>query len=81
MDAERLRAVQAPIKAKYRDDPSSARLTLRARGELTGEGLTCRVETRGGPIDAGLHPATGGEGGAVCSGEIPGPPHYELLTT
>ena len=68
MDGDQLRALQAPIKAKYRDDPASARVTLSARGTLASGSLTCRVETAGGPIEAGLHPATGGDGRGACSG-------------
>lgn len=70
MDAEQLRALQAPIKARYRDDPAVARLTLSARGSLDGDGLTCRVETPRGVVEAGLHPATGGNAEAACSGEM-----------
>ncbi|MCS6877445.1 MAG: OsmC family protein [Geminicoccaceae bacterium] len=69
MTPEELRALQAPLKARYRADPSAALVTLRAEGEL-GEGLACRVETAGGPIEAGLHPATGGSGLQACSGDM-----------
>jgi uncharacterized OsmC-like protein len=70
MKAEELRAQQAPLKARYREDPGAALLTLRAQGALGGEGVTCRVETGRALVDAGLHPATGGDGQAACSGDI-----------
>jgi hypothetical protein len=69
MNAEELRARQAPLKAQYRDRPESARITLRAQGRL-GEGVTCRVETGRGLVAAGLHPATGGSGLNACSGDM-----------
>jgi uncharacterized OsmC-like protein len=64
-----LRAVQAPLKERYREDPSAAVVTLRARGVL-GEGVTCRVETGRALAAAGLHPATGGTGETLCSGDM-----------
>lgn len=70
MDVEDLRAMQAPLKSRYRDDPGAAAVTLKARGTLGTESLTCRVEAPGGPVEAGLHPATGGDGLAACSGNI-----------
>lgn len=71
MDAERLRALQAPLKSKYREDPAAARWTLHARGNLGCEGVTCRIETgKSAPIVAGLHPATGGGGEDACSGDM-----------
>jgi uncharacterized OsmC-like protein len=69
MKAEELRTLQAPIKQKYKDDPGAALVTLRSRGQL-GEGLTCRVETARAVVEAGHHPATGGTGLEVCSGEM-----------
>jgi uncharacterized OsmC-like protein len=69
VDAEELRALQAPLKVRYRDEPDAALLTLRARGRL-GEGIACRVETGKGLVEAGLHPATGGNGLAACSGDM-----------
>ncbi len=69
MKAEELRALQAPLKRTYRERPEAARITLRATGRL-GEGLTCKVETGRGPVEAGLHPATGGDGTAACSGDM-----------
>ncbi|WP_435016596.1 OsmC family protein [Tundrisphaera sp. TA3] len=70
MDSDELRALQAPLKAKYRDDPASAQVVLRAEGVLGEEAITCRVETGRGQIEAGLHPATGGDGMAFCSGDL-----------
>jgi uncharacterized OsmC-like protein len=70
MDSESLRARQAPIKAKYRDDPASGLFTLKAEGSLDGEGLTCKVATARGLAEAGLHPATGGDGLSLCSGDM-----------
>lgn len=69
MDKETLRAVQAPLKAQYREDPEQARVTLRASGTL-GEGVTCRLETARGLAAAGLHPASGGNGLSLCSGDM-----------
>ena len=69
MDAETLRSLQAPIKAKYREDAASAGFTLRAEGTL-GQGVTCKLETARGEVSAGLHPATGGDGLAACSGDM-----------
>jgi uncharacterized OsmC-like protein len=70
MTADELRARQAPVKARYKDEPAAALLQLTARGKLQGENLICRVETDHGPIDAGLHPATGGDGLSACSGDM-----------
>jgi uncharacterized OsmC-like protein len=69
MQAEELRAVQAPLKERYREDPDAAVVTLRASGTL-GEGVTCSVETGRALAVAGLHPATGGDGMALCSGDM-----------
>jgi len=69
MNPSDLRELQAPLKEKYRADPSAAFITLRAEGRL-GEGVTCRVETAKGLAEAGLHPATGGTGFEVCSGDM-----------
>src|SRR5437764_10089867 len=69
MNAQKLRALQAPLKEQYRQDPEAARLTLRAHGRV-GEGITCRVETGKAIVEAGLHPATGGDGLGACSGEM-----------
>jgi uncharacterized OsmC-like protein len=71
MDAETLRAVQAPIKDRYRSDPAAATMTLTARGQLDDpEGLSCSVETGRALVTAGLHPATGGDGMLACSGDM-----------
>jgi uncharacterized OsmC-like protein len=70
MNAEELRAMQAPIKAKYKEEPSAAAVTLRAVGRVGSETLTCIVETGHRPIEAGLHPATGGDGLAACAGDM-----------
>jgi uncharacterized OsmC-like protein len=69
MDATTLRALQAPLKDRYRDDPEAAVVTLRASGSL-GEGITCSVETGRALAEAGLHPASGGDGSALCSGDM-----------
>lgn len=69
MNAEELRALQAPLKERYRADPATAVVTLRAEGKL-GEDVTCRVDTGRSLVEAGLHPATGGSGAAVCSGDM-----------
>jgi uncharacterized OsmC-like protein len=70
MDAEQLRALQAPIKSRYRDDPQAAQITLRAKGRLGDESVTCKVETGRAIAEAGLHPATGGDGLSLCSGDM-----------
>lgn len=71
MDSQDLRALQAPIKEKYREEPSSAIVTLEARATLgDAEGLSCSVATGRGLVKAGLHPATGGDGTLVCSGDM-----------
>jgi uncharacterized OsmC-like protein len=69
MNADVLRALQAPLKQKYRDDPQAAVVTLRASGRA-GEGVSCKVETGRALVEAGLHPATGGDGSLVCSGDM-----------
>jgi len=69
MDSNALKALQAPLKDKYRDNPDSAVITLKAEGRI-GEGVTCRVETGKALIEAGLHPATGGTGAQACSGDM-----------
>jgi len=69
MDADELRSIQAPFKEKYQDDPEAAVITLEASGEI-GEGVTCSVQTARALVDAGLHPATGGTGVHVCSGDM-----------
>ncbi|HKM69835.1 MAG TPA: OsmC family protein [Stellaceae bacterium] len=70
MDARELRELQAPLKERYRAEPEAALVTLRAQGRLDGAGLTCKVETGRAPVEAGLHPATGGDGLSACSGDM-----------
>jgi uncharacterized OsmC-like protein len=71
MDAAELRAMQAPIKERYKTDPSAAVITLKATGSIDNtEGLTCKVETGRALAVAGLHPATGGSGLELCSGDM-----------
>ncbi len=69
MDREQLRTLQAPLKERYRTEPEAAQLTLSARGEL-GEGVACSVQTSRALAEAGLHPATGGDGSLLCSGDM-----------
>src|SRR5689334_16875621 len=69
MNAEELRARQAPIKSLYKESPDAARITLSAEGRLA-EGITCSVETGKALVSAGLHPATGGDGSGACSGDM-----------
>jgi uncharacterized OsmC-like protein len=69
MDSGKLRELQAPLKQRYRDDPASALVTLKADGELS-EGVSCSVSTGRAMVEAGLHPATGGTGLQVCSGDL-----------
>lgn len=69
MKAEDLRAVQAPLKERYKEAPEAALITLHAQGRA-GEGLSCRIETGKGLVVAGLHPATGGSGLQACSGDM-----------
>jgi len=70
MDAQELRAIQTPLKERYRADPAAALVTLHARGRLGEENVACRVETGKALVEAGLHPATGGDGRAACSGDL-----------
>jgi len=69
MKSEELRALQAPLKEKYRENPAAAVITLRAQGTV-GEGITCKVQTGKALVEAGLHPATGGDSFAACSGDM-----------
>jgi len=69
LDTEELRAIQQPLKDRYRDDAEAARITLRARGTL-GEGIACNVATGRAMAEAGLHPLTGGDGLQLCSGDM-----------
>jgi uncharacterized OsmC-like protein len=70
MDAGKLKEIQAPLKAQYKDDPTAALVTLKADGELDGSGIACRVTTATALAEAGLHPATGGDGTQLCSGDM-----------
>lgn len=69
MDADALKALQAPLKSRYKDAPDSAVVTLKAEGSI-GEGVTCSVSTSRAMVEAGLHPATGGSGMHACSGDM-----------
>ncbi len=69
MNSEELRTLQAPLKDKYRNQPESAMITLKAEGKI-GEGISCKVETGSALVSAGLHPATGGDGLLACSGDL-----------
>jgi uncharacterized OsmC-like protein len=69
MDGDQLRAVQTPLKERYRSEPDAAHVTLEAEGEL-GEGVSCSVKTGRALAQAGLHPATGGDGSLLCSGDM-----------
>jgi uncharacterized OsmC-like protein len=70
MDAAELRALQAPLKDQYKESPQSAVITLKADGTLGEEGITCSVDTGKAMVEAGLHPATGGDGLSACSGDM-----------
>jgi len=70
MDATALRELQAPLKEKYREEPGTALVTLKAAGDLAEGGVVCKVETGHAVIEAGLHPATGGSGLEACSGDM-----------
>ena len=69
MNADELRALQSPLKERYREKPEAALVTLKARCRI-GENVTCKVETGKALVSAGLHPATGGDGVAACSGDM-----------
>lgn len=69
MDAEQLRSLQAPLKERYKRQPETAQITLRAEGRLSKD-VTCEIETGKAPVKAGLHPATGGDGLSACSGDM-----------
>lgn len=70
MEAKDLRALQAPLKERYREHPGQALVTLKATGTLDGSGIACRVDTGRALVEAGLHPATGGTGPQACSGDM-----------
>ncbi len=69
MDSDELKSIQAPIKERYRDQPETAVVTLRAEGQL-GDDISCSVQTGRALVEAGLHPATGGDGLLACSGDM-----------
>jgi uncharacterized OsmC-like protein len=69
MDRDTLRALQAPLKSAYKDDPTQALITLKATGTL-GDNVSCKVDTGRAIAEAGLHPATGGDGSLLCSGDM-----------
>ena len=69
MDAIQLRKIQSPLKEKYKNDPATALITLKASSRI-GLGITCKIETGRAMIVAGLHPATGGDGLSLCSGDM-----------
>jgi len=69
MDTDELKALQSPLKEKYRQEPETALVILKARGRI-GAGITCKVETGKALVEAGLHPATGGDGLSACSGDM-----------
>ncbi len=69
MKSEEFKSIQAPIKEKYKTQPETAIITLKAEGKI-GEGISCKVETGRSIIEAGLHPATGGNGMLACSGDL-----------
>ena len=70
MNADELRATQSPLKSRYRDEPPAARITLKAHGALDDAHIACKVETGRALAVAGLHPATGGSGLELCSGDM-----------
>ena len=70
MDAHELKEIQAPLKARYRDDPKAAMITLEAEGRLGNEEVSCSVATGRAMVEAGLHPASGGDGSFDCSGDM-----------
>ena len=69
MNSETLKAIQAPLKERYKSEPAAALITLRAEARALG-GVSCKLETGKGLVEAGLHPATGGDGSLACSGDM-----------
>jgi uncharacterized OsmC-like protein len=69
MNVAELKSLQAPLKNKYREQPESAKITLKAKG-IIGEGISCKIETGRAMVEAGLHTATGGTGMLACSGDL-----------
>ncbi len=82
MNIKELRALQAPLKKRYKQNPESAIISARAEGLIEGEDVACQIHSHHGDIEAGLHPATGGDGSKACSASIriaqmeKGPCHY-----
>src|SRR5579859_2072942 len=70
MDGDDLRAIQKPIKDRYRDEPDAALIVLRAEGSLDETEISCSVQTGRALVEAGLHPASGGDGSLACSGDM-----------
>ncbi len=70
MDSTQLKALQRPLKQSYRDDPDAALVTLSASGEIDDANVTCSVQTGRALVEAGLHPASGGDGSSACSGDM-----------
>src|SRR3954471_20024402 len=70
MDGTALRELQAPLKARYKEEPGSAVITLRAQGQIGQDGPSCKVDTGRALVEAGLHPATGGSGLQACPGDM-----------
>ncbi|HWZ88577.1 MAG TPA: OsmC family protein [Polyangiaceae bacterium] len=70
MNSEELRALQAPLKTRYREDPAAAIVTLKASGRVGEEAVVCSVQTGRALLEAGLHPASGGDGLTLCSGDM-----------
>ncbi len=70
MDARKLRSIQAPLKARFREEPEAARITLKATGRIDDDEIVCRVDTARAEVKAGLHPASGGNKQTVCSGDM-----------
>ncbi len=70
MDAQKLRSLQTPLKARYREEPEAAQITLKATGRIGDDKIACKVDTARAVVEAGLHPATGGDGQSVCSGDM-----------
>ena len=70
MDKQKLKSLQAPLKARYREEPEAARITLKATGRIDDGNIACKVDTAHSVVEAGLHPATGGDGLSVCSGDM-----------
>ena len=70
MNGDELREIQRPLKARYREQPDAATLTLHAEGSLSGDDVSCSVQTGRALVEAGLHPATRGDGSFACSGDM-----------